>query len=179
MEAEAHDESGRTRRDLFTYLTAGSGTGDNGRDSPEGAVVGAGLCVPRPCSPAQCPSLQLCQQDRGLQRQRWWVGRKGTEIRPVCCDRCRMWPCVFISFLPPRDSSGYSGQHPTFSPLCHFILVPTLEGWRRARPVLSGARLLSRGVPGAGGGGAGCHPWGPEEGGLPSTLLDSRCDSPP
>ena len=94
--------------------------------------------------------------------------RKGTEMRPACYDRSRMWPRVFISFLPPRDDSGHclcaqSGQRPTFPPLCHFILTPTLEGWRRARPVLSGARLLSVCV----GGTLATSAGDPEEGGSP------------
>ena len=148
-------------------LKAGSGAGEDGREGSSGGGWGCGwevemrgcTWVPHTqsgsCSPAPCPSLQLYWKEPGLWGQRWWGREEGDRKEAACCDRARMWPRVFVSSLPPRDDSGHclcaqSGRRPTFPPLCHFILTPTLEDWRRAKSVLCGARLLScvcRGAP--------------------------------
>lgn len=161
-------------------LKAGSGAGEDGGESSSGRGWGCGwevemtgcTWVPHTqsgsCSPAQCPSLQPYRKEPGLWGQRWWGREEGDRKEAACCDRARMWPWVFISSLPPRDDSGHclcaqSGRRPTFPPLCHFILTPALEDWRRAKSVLCGARLLSVCVEGHP-----CHrPWDPEDGGSP------------
>lgn len=73
------------------------------------------------------------------------LSRLACAIAPGC------GPMVLISFFPPRDNSSHClcarswpvAWKSTFPTLCHFILTPSMGGGKRARCVLSVARLQS------------------------------------